>query len=324
MKNLSAFALVVLLFSAAVFSQQSDAALRTVIEKDKSSRDLAGKLVTLTAAEHLSRGQTYFDNRHFPESREHFQKIFDNYAADPAMSGALFMTGRSYYWERQYAKAIPYLDRVSREFPATKDGREGLSFKGACNVRLGKNFEAAKIYEQYTVMYPAGERIDGAYLNIIDALREAGKYDDANAWVEKTRLRFAGMPTETSALQGRLRMEIYRGRWADAIATADTMLATGNFAGSMTGADEIKYLKAFALEKSGRRGDAIAVYSSIPDSSASYYSGLAGDRLTGFGARVNRIVQITPKLAQDYPAAFRTEVLQEAKKRRLDPRLCSR
>ena len=31
------------------------------------------------------------------------------------MSGALFMTGRSYYWEREYARAIPYLDRVARE-----------------------------------------------------------------------------------------------------------------------------------------------------------------------------------------------------------------
>ena len=316
MKNLIAVAIITFFLSIPAVSQQSDAALRTVIEKDKISRGVDGKLLTLTATEHLMRGQAYFDNRLFPQSREHFQKIFDIYPTDTAMSGALFMTGRSFYWERAYAKAIPYLDRAAREFPATKDGREGLSFKGACHVRLGKNAEAAKIYEQYTVMYPTGERIDGAYLNTIDALREAGKYDEANAWVDKARLRFPGQPTETNALQGRLRMEIYRGHWADAIATADMMLTTTKFTGSMTSIDEIKYLKAVALEKSGKRNDAMAVYASIADSSTSYYSGLAAQKLPP-AARVKSISQVTPK---DFPVMFRSEVLAAAKPRKIDPR----
>lgn len=308
--------LVFVLSSLSVFAQ-SDAELRAVMGKDRSSRDSSGKLLLLSASEHLSRGQVYFENRHFPESREHFQKILDNYPTDPAMSGALFMTGRSYYWEREYAKAIPYLDRVAREFPATKDGREGLSFKGACHVRLGKNAEAAKIYEQYTVMYPTGERIDGAYLNTIDALREAGKYDEADSWVEKARQRFGGMPTETNALQGRLRMQIYRGRWEDAVATADLMLNSAKFAGSMTSVDEVKFLKATALEKSGKRSEAAVVLSSIPDSRTSYYSGLAADKLPAGGDRVRTIAQVTPK---DFPAAFAEDVLRESKKRKLDPR----
>ena len=296
-------------------SQASDAALRGVIEKDKASRTSDGKLLTLTATEHLAMGQTFFENRLFPQSREHFYKILENYGSDPAMSGALFMTGRSYYWERQYARAIPYLDRVAREFPATKDGREGLSFKGACHVRLGKNAEAAKIYEQYTVMYPSGERIDGAYLNTIDALREAGKYDEAKAWVEKARTRFPGMATETNALQGRLRMEIHRGHWAEAVSTADIMLAVGYFPGSMTSIDEVKYLKAVALEKGGKRNEATAVYASIPDSRTSYYSGLAGDRLTG--GRIRTIAQVSPK---DFPIVFLDDLLRETRKRKIDPR----
>jgi len=315
MKYLFAICLIGLVLSIPAYSQ-TDAALRGVIEKDKVSRGGDGKLQTLTAGEHLTRGQTYFENRLFPQSREHFQKILDLFSADPAMSGALFMTGRSYYWEREYAKAIPFLDRVAREFPATKDGREGLSFKGACNVRLGKNAEAAKIYEQYTVMYPTGERIDGAYLNTIDALREAGKYDEANAWVDKASQRFPGQPTETNALQGRLRMEIYRGHWAEAIATAGTMLSSSKFVGSMTSIDEVKYLKAVALEKSGKRTDAAVVYASIPDSATSYYGGLAGEKYPRAGS-VRSISQVSPK---DFPVVFRDEVLGSAKPRKLDPR----
>ena len=106
------------------YAQQSDALLRNVINKDIAAKQANGSLTTLSAAEHLSRGKTYFENRLFPEARAHFQKIFDNYPNDAAMSGALFMTGRSYYWERAYERAIPFLARVAREYPATKDGRD--------------------------------------------------------------------------------------------------------------------------------------------------------------------------------------------------------
>lgn len=316
MRSIIILAIVTIASFSSLFGQASDAALRSVIDKDRSSRSADGKLVTLTAAEHLERGRVYFDNRQFPQSRDHFYKILALFQTDPAMSGAVFMTGRSYYWEREYARAIPYLDRVAREFPETKDGREGLYFKGACLVRLGKNSEAATVYEQYTVMFPIGERIEGAYLNMIDALREAGKYDDANAWVDKARARFPGQPTEANALHGRLRMQIYRGQWAEAAATADLMLLTAKFAGSMTSMDEAKFLKGLALEKQGKKDEAKQVFSSIPDTATSYYGGLAGERIVKEPG-VRRTSQASPS---NYPVAFRDEVLAAAKPRRIDPR----
>ena len=316
MKHLIA-AFFLIASSITLFGQGSDAALRSAIEKDRVSRAASGGMPLLTAGEHLARGQAYFDNRRFPESRVHFQKIIDSYPGDPAMAPALFMTGRSYYWERQYAKAIPFLDRVAREFPGTKDGREGLSFKGACNVRLGRNAEAAKVYEQYTIMYPAGERVEGAYLNIIDALREAGKYDEADTWVNKAAERFNDTPTETNALQGRLRMQLNRGRWVEAVSTADGMLASGKFAGSMTSVDEVKYLKAVALDKAGRHSEAAAVFGSMPESATSYYSGLAAEKNPAGRDRTRTIAQVTPK---DFPVVFSEDLLRETKKRKVDPR----
>jgi len=317
MKKLFSLVFVIAITATLAYSQVSDAALKAVIEKDRASRGVDGKLVTLTAAEHLERGRAYFDNRQFPQSREHFQKIFDNYSTDAAMSGALFMTGRSYYWERQYAKAIPFLDRISREYPGLKDGREGLYFNAACHVRLGKNAEAAKIYEQYTTMYPAGERIDGAYLNTIDALRESNQYDAANQWVDRVRDKFKGQPTEANALHARLRMQIYRGQWADAEATAALTQAQATFAGSMTSLDEIKYLRAFAMEKGGKKAEALAIYASIPDTGKSYFGGLAADKVAGSTGRVKAIAQVS---AKDYPIPYRVEVLQYAKKHKMDPR----
>jgi TolA-binding protein len=130
----------------------------------------------------------------------------ENFPDDAGMSKALFGMGRSLYWERKYEDCIKWFEKLSPDYLTTKDGREGIYFQGSCQVRLGKNTEAAKTYEKYTVMFPYGERIDGAYLNIIDALREAGKYADANAWVDKTSARFSDMPTETNALHARLMM----------------------------------------------------------------------------------------------------------------------
>jgi soluble lytic murein transglycosylase len=166
-------------------------------------------------------------------------------------------------------------------------------------------------------MYPTGERIDSAYLNTIDALRESGQFDAANAWIEKTRLRFAGQSSETNALHARLRMEIFRGHWSDARATADLLLSFGHFGGSMTGSDEVKYLKALALEKQGKRDEAETVYSTIPDTGLSYFGELAAEHSRSRGRYVTPTANIS---RTDYPVVFRDEILAAAKPRKIDPR----
>ena len=314
MKHLLLTAAAVFITVFAVTAQSSDAALRRAIRLDDSQREASGKLPTLSAAEHLARAEAYSANRHFPEAREHWQKVFDNYPNDAGMPKALFGTARSYMWEKDYAKAVVWFDKLTQNYLTTKDGREGLAFKGASLVRLGKNLEAAKTYEQYVTMFPQGERIDSAHLNIIDAYREAGKYDDANRWVDKTAARFAGKPAEVNALHARLRMEIYRENWNAAVQAADVLLNGRSFAGAMAGSDEIKYLKALALEKSNKRNEATAVYASISDSYASYYSGLAADKNKAGGNRTGSVT------ATDYPVMYRTELLQSAKKFKIDPR----
>ena len=149
-------------FTGFVYGQQSDAALRRVREQDLASRNTSGKLQTLSAAEHLSRAETYSSNRLFPEAREHWTKFFENYPADAGMPKALFGTARSYMWERKYGDAVSWFDRLTKDYLNTKDGREGLAFKGASYVRMGKNLEAARTYEQYVTMFPLGERIESA------------------------------------------------------------------------------------------------------------------------------------------------------------------
>jgi soluble lytic murein transglycosylase len=319
MKTIVIFLVAMLAVSTTAVSQSGDAALRSVIDKDRSSRGANGRLTTLSAAEHLSRGRIYFDNRQFPQAREHFEKILANYPTDDTMPAALFMLGRSYYWERNYAQCVPFMDRVSREYPATKDGREGLYFDASCDLRIGKNDDAARLWIQYTVMYPQGERVENAYVNAIDALRVAGRYKEADEWVDKTRTKFPGTPTETNALHARLRMQIYREQWRDAEATAALMQAQARFAGSFTSLDEIKFLRAFALEKQAKRNEAATVYRSIARTPASYWGWEAADKLAA-NNMFQATVQISAANTSDFPAAFRSEVIAAAKPRHIDPR----
>ncbi|HSK73289.1 MAG TPA: tetratricopeptide repeat protein, partial [Pyrinomonadaceae bacterium] len=147
------------LFSTVIFTQtRTDLALRRVTEQDETSRDAQGKLIKLNAQEHLARAEVYMANRQFPEAREHWQIIVDNFYEDSTvMPKTLFGIARSYMWEREYDKAVFWFDRLAQNFPNTKDGREGLAFKGASLVRAGKNLEASETYKQYVNLYPTGE-----------------------------------------------------------------------------------------------------------------------------------------------------------------------
>lgn len=322
MKKLLLFVLTLAIFSTTVSAQtKSDAALARITSLDKTSRDADNKLVTLTAAEHLNRADVYMANRHFREAREHWQKVFDNYPDDAGIPRALFGTARSYMWEREYDKAVFWFEKLTKNHLNTKEGREGLAFKGASYVRAGKNDEAAKTYAQYTVMFPTGEKIESSFLNIIDALREAEKYDEANQWVDKARARFPKTSVEINALQGRLRMEIYRKNWNAAVSAADDILSLNRFSGSMTSADEVKFLKALALEKAGRKTEAIGVYSSIPDSFTSYYGGLASEKLSRLSPNyIRKTSQVSAALTREYPVMYRADLMRFAKQRKIDPR----
>ena len=320
MNHLLAVAIVIFAALIPAFCQKPDSSLRRVREQDVFSREGSSDIQTLSPAEHLARAETYSSNRLFPEARAHWMKLLDVYPNDAGVPKALFGIARSFMWERQYDKAVDWFEKLTKSYLNTKDGREGLAFKAASYVRLGKNLEAANTYEQYVSMFPNGERIDSAHLNIIDAYREAGRYDDAEAWVQKTVATFNNTPSEMNALHARLRMEIFRERWPQAITAADSLLGAGPKKGSMTSDDEVRYLKAFALESSKRKQQAMDSYGSIPNNLSSYFGGVASDRLAKNGAKFHVPAPATARQIAESPVMYRADLLREAGKRNIDPR----
>jgi soluble lytic murein transglycosylase len=321
------FVAIVSLAASAYAQGTGDAALSAIRVSDRSDR-LAKEGSQVSSAEHLRRASIYLANRLFDDAREHWQAIISN-PNDVNVPAALFGMARSYYVERRYEEARQVYERLARDYPQTKEGREGLNFSASALLRMGRGAEAAARYAEYLEKYPNGERIDTAHLNIIDGYRESRRTQDAIAWVERTRQRFAGTATESGAIFARLRLDIAIADWPHAVQTADELLQKPLPSGSSTSSDEVLYLKGHALERAGRLQDAIRVYLLIPDNGFSYYGELATQRLraTGDGTanqsastREALAISRIANVAADYPAPFRFQVLKEAKRSSVDPR----
>lgn len=307
----------------------SDANLAVVRNQDRLARNAKGIITRLTSEEHLRRAGIYHGNRAFAEAREHWQALIDYYPDDSRVPAALFGIGRSYFQERRYAEAYDAYNRLARSYPATKEGREGLNFSAAALLRVGRTSEGADRYIEYINRYPDGERIDTAHLNAIDTLREAGRLQDASAWIARTRQRFAGTASETNALFAQLRLEISESNWKRAITAANELSGKTFSKVVVTSPAEVAYLKAYSLERAGRRDEAITAYLTVPGGIDSYYGWLANDRLVNMGdgkrrelvdERMDRNASQASAAASLYPTPYRQAILSSARARKLDPR----
>jgi soluble lytic murein transglycosylase len=310
--------------------QPQDNELGNVRRLDREGRGADRKLAQLSPAEHVRRAGVYLTNRAFAEAREHFQALIERYPEDVNVPAALYGIGRSYFQTRGYEESLPFFERLTRDYGQTKEGREGLYSLASALLRLGRASEAAARYREYTERFPAGERIEFAYLNVIDSLREAGRPQDAIVWIARTRERFAGTPTATNALFARLRLDVAGADWQHAIQTADELRRSAFSRKVVTNPDEVAYLRAYSLERAGRMDEATNAYLAIPDRADSYYGGLATQRLLAINSparraqvndRAERVKAQINSTANLYPALFRETILREASRRRVDPRL---
>jgi soluble lytic murein transglycosylase len=313
-----------------LIAQSDDAALASVRRSDRTGRTIDGKLPQLTVAEHLRRANVYMTNRAFDEAREHWQTLIARYPNAPEVTTALYGIGRSYLQTRRYAESLPYFERLARDYAQTKDGREGLFMLATALLRMDRAAEAVARYREYTERYPQGERIEGAYLNVIDGLREAGRPQEAITWVTITRAKFAGTATDTNALFARLRLDVAASDWQHAIQAADELRRTPLQSGVLTTTDEIAYLYAYSLERAGRIEAAINAYLAIPDTLNSYYGALASARLSSLLdaarrpialARLSRVRDNASANIASYPVPYREAILRATAKRKVDPRL---
>jgi soluble lytic murein transglycosylase len=275
------------------------AAVRALDNLDAAGSSTPGNLIgQLTEAEHLLRGSVYQFNRDFDAARLHFTAVVDRFPQSPTVANAIYQIGRGFYLQQKYPEALAQFQRVLNQFPESTSARDALSFSAGAYNRMRRTDEAVSAYKLFSEKFPDAPNPERPFLNIIDSLHEAGRYQEALQWVQQTRVRFRTRIGDALALFAQLRIHLAQGAWQAVVADANELSRISDLGGTRvpggTSAAELTFLRAFALEQLGRTEEAITEYLSLPDGRNDYYGKRATRRLlalatSGKGSSINRL-----------------------------------
>lgn len=262
-------------------AQPDDFALAAVRGLD--SLDAGSPITAITDYEHLRRAQIYQFNRDFKGARVHFLAILNNFPGSGIVPDAIYQIGRGYSQESQFVEAITWYERALEQHTDHAIAKDALLQLASAYTRVGKHREAVSRYKIFIERYPDDERLDRAYLNIVDVLRDNREETEALKAAAVAREKFKGKLPEALAVFAEARIRISGSEWAEALAALETLgtfpeLGGAAVSGGTTSA-EVTFLRALVLEELRRYSEAIDVYLSIPDGRNEYYGGRATDRL---------------------------------------------
>jgi soluble lytic murein transglycosylase len=262
-------------------AQPDDFALAGVVGLD--SIEKASNPTQITDYEHLRRASIYQFNRDWEHARAHYAAIITGYPQSGIVPDALFQTGRGYAQQADYTEALKWFERILEQFPEHPIAPETLLQTASAYSRVGKLREATARYRKYIEKYPEGERIDRAYLNIVDLLRDQREETEALKWTATIADKFRGKQTEALAVFAEARIYFARSDWTNALPVLERLEKLPDLGGASvpggTNLAEVKFLRGFALEQLRRYAEAIEMYLSIPDGRNEYYGWRATEHL---------------------------------------------
>jgi soluble lytic murein transglycosylase-like protein/TolA-binding protein len=279
-------------------SRPDDFALTAVRELD--ALDKSAGTSNLTEAELLLRASVYQFNRDFAGARVHYQTLIDRFPQSGTVPNASFQLARGLYNEAKYDETIKVIQTL---LPAALEtnpqtARDATALLASTYVRLKRTVPAVATYRIIIDNFRDNPNPERAYLNIIDVLHEDGRHEDALFWVQKTRTQFKSDLGGTLALFAQLRIHLAQASWAAAVRDAEELAKASDLGGTRvpggTSATEVAFLRAYALEQSGRTEEAVAAYLAIPDGRNEYYGARATQRLLALanGDKSKTLVQM--------------------------------
>jgi soluble lytic murein transglycosylase-like protein/TolA-binding protein len=262
-------------------SRPDDFALQATRDLDQMEKD-AGT-TQLSEADRLLRASVYQFNRDFVGARGHYEAIVNQNPQNPTVPNALYQIGRGFYLESKYHEALIFFQRVADQFPQNQSARDALGFLGSTYVRMKRTDDAVAAYKTLIDRFKDGPNLERPYLNIIDALHEAGRYKEALDWVQQSRTLFKRDIGAALALFSQLRIHLAQNSWMDVLQDIGELQKLSDLGGTRvpggTTSAEINFLRAYALEQVGRFNDAFNAYQEITDGRNDYYGTRATFRL---------------------------------------------
>lgn len=241
----------------------------------------------LSAEEHLRRAGIYQFNRNFARARLHYEAVVSNHPDHRRVPEALYQIGRGHVQERSEEKAIESFEKLLRRYPEHALAPSALYQSAGSHANLGRTNEAVARYVRYIEENPDASSLERAYLNIVDAYRDAKNRNAALQWADRARERFRDEQGEALALFARVKTHLSGEDWPRALNDLGALRLLDRYGGNTAGAtsrEEVDYLRGYALERLGRHEQAAEVYLSIPDGLRNYYGMRATERLEAMGA----------------------------------------
>jgi len=230
---------------------------------------------TLTEYDQAARAGIYMFNRRFPEAREHYMALVEQFPSAKGKPDALYNIGRTYYLENNYDETIKWYQRVHEEFPDTDPGELGYYHIGHTYQKAGQYLDAVRQYDTFLKAYPKSQWTGGAHLNAIDCLRSAGRLPEALVWVKRATSNplLVRDLASTTAIFEEAKVYLTRNEYSAALETF-TKLQSMNLSqrgpGS-TNREEVAFMRGYCLEQMGRIQEAVAIYLSLPDERDNFY-----------------------------------------------------
>jgi soluble lytic murein transglycosylase-like protein len=284
---------------------------------------------TIAPEQLQQRAWAYQFNREFENARRLYLTIVNTDVSGRYAADAAFQIGRGYTQTNDFAEAAQWYERVLEQYPDTPIARDAWLQAASAYGRLGKFREAAVRYNAFIDRFPNEERLDRAYLNLIDIARDQGEEVEALRRAKTAQELFRGKLGEAQALFAEARIYLAREEWptaADALARLEILpdLGGARVPGG-TSVPEVRYLRAVAAEGHARFDEAVGLYLSVADGRAEFYGMLATRRLQEMAAGeatrqliATRLAEVMQAAAADEPNIRRRE-LQNALRLETDP-----
>src|SRR2546423_14628784 len=302
-------------FTQLIGASRDDYALAAAVGLDALDR---AARVEPDEFEALRRARIYLFNRHWAEARAHLLDIIERFPNSANRAEAVYQTGYTFYREDHFDDAIGWFERAHTEFAAKKEGEQGYYWVATALQKAQRYEEAARRYSEFLTAYPASDLLEGAYRNVVDCLRFAGKDDDAVVWSKRIEERFADQPLATVGLFDRAKIELARGNF-EAATRLFAQVAARPITPKLVSAPirgEADFMRLVATELAGRLEEAARAYLAIPETRDNYFGHRASLRLQALAAtdEGRRIIEPLARGYRDQArAALRGSRYSEAK-----------
>ena len=135
----------------------------------------------------------YQFNRDFAGARKHYRKLTSEEDSDLS-SEAFYQIGRGHVQLREFDEAKKAYENIVNKLPNSKFYNPAVYGLAGTHASLDETAAAIKFYTQYIEQNPKARNLIRAYLNIVDANRDAGDNRSALEWSRRAQIEFEGKP----------------------------------------------------------------------------------------------------------------------------------